>query len=89
MLEERKAMDDEMRRQLKLQTGIHADHLREAMALKDREMERKVNRALSERKEQESSDYKSQLAAVIGKLRGLDEALKSKYTTLTHSLFTS
>lgn len=68
-----------MRRELKLQSQIHADHLREALATKERETERKVNRALSEQKEEESIRNKTQLAAVIGRLRGLDEALKSEY----------
>ncbi|XP_016841052.1 MICOS complex subunit Mic60 isoform X5 [Nasonia vitripennis] len=78
LLEERKALDDEMRRQMKLQAQIHADHLREALSTKERETERKVNRALSEQKEEESIRNKTQLAAVIGRLRGLDEALKSR-----------
>lgn len=74
----RKELDDEMRKQLKLQAQVHADHLREALAAKERETERKVNRALSEQRENESLKNKEQLAAVIGRLRGLDEALKSK-----------
>ncbi|XP_058797751.1 MICOS complex subunit Mic60-like [Phymastichus coffea] len=78
ILEEHKVLDDEMRKQLKLQAQIHADHLREALATKEREMERKINRALNEHKEEESIRSKTQLAAVIGRLRGLDEALKSR-----------
>lgn len=78
LLEERKTVDDEMRKQLKLQAQIHADHLREALATMERENERKINRALNEQKEDEAIKSKTQLAAVIGRLRGLDEALKSK-----------
>ncbi|XP_014203373.1 MICOS complex subunit Mic60 isoform X2 [Copidosoma floridanum] len=78
MLEIRKQLDDEMRKQLKLQAQVHADHLREALEAKDREAERKINRVLSEQKENQSVASKMQLAAVIGRLKGLDEALKKR-----------
>uniref|UniRef100_A0ABD2WPS8 MICOS complex subunit MIC60 n=2 Tax=Trichogramma kaykai TaxID=54128 RepID=A0ABD2WPS8_9HYME len=78
LLAERKVLDDELRRQLMLQAQVHADHMREALGAKDREMDRKIERALSEQKEQDSSKSKNQLAAVIGRLRGLDEAIKSR-----------
>ena len=68
-----------MMRQLKLQAQVHIDHLKEALAAKDREMERKINRAIDEEKEEQSMKNKTQLAAVIGRLRGLDEAIKSEY----------
>lgn len=77
-LEERKKYNDELRSQLKLQAQIHADHLRDALAQKDLETQRLVNRSLSERVEAESNKYKLQLAAVVGRLRGLDTALKGK-----------
>lgn len=72
-------MDEEMRRQMKLQAQIHADHLREVLVTKERETERLIKRALSEKKEEESCNTKAQLASVIGKLRGLDDALKREY----------
>lgn len=70
---------EELRKQLKLQSQINADQLKETLELKERETERLVNQTLEERLENESSNYKAQLGVVVGRLRGLDEALKCKY----------
>ncbi|KAG8035538.1 hypothetical protein G9C98_006991 [Cotesia typhae] len=67
---------EELRKQLKLQSQINADQLKETLELKERETERLVNQTLEERLENESSNYKAQLGVVVGRLRGLDEALK-------------
>ncbi|XP_031825807.1 inner membrane mitochondrial protein mitofilin isoform X4 [Nomia melanderi] len=76
ILEEQKNFEDEMRRQLKLQEQVHTDHLREALTVKEREAERNLNRALNEQSEADSLKYKSQLASIVGRLRGLETALK-------------
>ncbi|XP_015597219.1 MICOS complex subunit Mic60 isoform X4 [Cephus cinctus] len=78
LLEEKKRFDDEMRKQLKLQAQIHADHLREALHQKELETQRAVGRALSEQAENESTAYKMKLAAVVGRMQGLDHALKAR-----------
>lgn len=76
LLAERKLFDEELRRQIKLQSQVHADHLKEILESKEKEMERIINRAIDEKTEAESNKYKIQLAAIVGRLRGLDEALK-------------
>ncbi|KAH0554787.1 MICOS complex subunit Mic60 isoform X1 [Cotesia glomerata] len=76
LLEERKIFMEELRKQLKLQAQINADQLKETLELKERETERLVNQTLEEKLENESSNYKAQLGVVVGRLRGLDEALK-------------
>ncbi|XP_015523022.2 MICOS complex subunit Mic60 isoform X1 [Neodiprion lecontei] len=78
LLAETKKYNDELRTQLKLQAQIHADHLRDALSQKDRETQRVINRTLSEQVEAEASKYKIQLAAVVGRLQGLDAALKAR-----------
>ncbi|CAG5075495.1 Similar to Mitofilin: MICOS complex subunit Mic60 (Drosophila melanogaster) [Cotesia congregata] len=76
LLEERKIFMEELRKQLKLQAQINADLLKETLELKERETERLVNQTLEEQLENESNNYKAQLGVVVGRLRGLDEALK-------------
>ncbi|KAG7200657.1 hypothetical protein KM043_001211 [Ampulex compressa] len=77
-LAEQKKYDDEMRRQLKLQMQVHADHLREVLSVKEEEMQRNLNRALSEQGEADSLKFKTQMAAVIGKSLALQTALKAR-----------
>lgn len=76
LLSERKTFEDEIRKQLKLQAQVNADHLKEALEIKEKETHRLINRAVSEQAESESLKYKTQLAVIVGRLRGLDEALK-------------
>lgn len=77
---EKKSFEEEIRRQLKLQAQVNADHLKEILEAKEKEMQRIVNRAVGEQTEAESNKYKTQLAVIVGRLRGLDEALKRKYS---------
>ncbi|XP_015110456.1 MICOS complex subunit Mic60 [Diachasma alloeum] len=76
LLAERKSFEEEIRRQLKLQAQVNADHLKEVLEIKEKETQRLINRAASEQAEETSIKYKSQLAVIVGRLRGLDEALK-------------
>ncbi|XP_043672596.1 MICOS complex subunit Mic60 isoform X3 [Vespula pensylvanica] len=78
LLEEQQKFDEELRRQLKLQSQIHADHLKEALSVKEKEMTRAMERALSEQSEEESMKYKAQQAPIVGRLRGLEAALKAR-----------
>ncbi|XP_026479933.1 MICOS complex subunit Mic60-like [Ctenocephalides felis] len=68
----------DLRRQMKLQAEAHADHIRDAVLLKEKEMERKAQRLLDERLAAEKEEYKLQLAAMVGRLRGVDSALKAR-----------
>ncbi|XP_008546024.1 MICOS complex subunit Mic60 [Microplitis demolitor] len=76
LLEERKVFMEELRKQLKLQAQVNADQMKETLELKEKETERLVNHTLEEQLENESSNYKAQLGVIVGRLRGLDEALK-------------
>ncbi|XP_035729393.1 MICOS complex subunit Mic60-like isoform X2 [Vespa mandarinia] len=78
LLEEQQKFDEELRRQLKLHSQIHADHLKEALSVKEKEMTRAMERALSEQSEEESMKYKAQQAPIVGRLRGLEAALKAR-----------
>ncbi|XP_028047947.1 MICOS complex subunit Mic60 isoform X2 [Monomorium pharaonis] len=78
LLTEQKKLDDEMRRQLKLQSEIHADHLREALSVKEQETQRMLQRALNEQADADSIKYKTQLAEVVGRSRAVTTALKAR-----------
>lgn len=78
LLEKEKQFDEDLRRQLKLYSQINADHLREVLQMKEDEMSRKMERALSEQAEAESMKYKAQQAPIIGRLRGLEAAMKAR-----------
>lgn len=86
LLAEQKKLDDEMRRQLKLQSEIHADHLREALSVKEQELQRTLQRALCEQADAESIKHKTQLAAVVGRSRALVAALKGEYLSSSYIL---
>lgn len=79
LLSEQKKFNDEMRRQLKLQSEIHADHLREALLTKEQETQRTLQRAFNEQIDADSIKYKTQLAEVVGRSRAVTAALKGKY----------
>ncbi|XP_034179640.1 inner membrane mitochondrial protein mitofilin isoform X7 [Osmia lignaria lignaria] len=78
LLEEQKKFDEDMRRQLKLQEQVHTDHLQEVLSLKEQEAERTLKQTLSEQSEADALKHKEQLAAVVGRLQGLETALKAR-----------
>lgn len=78
LLMEQQKFDEELRRQLKLHSQIHVDHLKEALSVKEKEMIRAMERALSEQSEEEAMKYKAQQAPIVGRLRGLEAALKAR-----------
>lgn len=82
LLTEQKKFDDEMRRQLKLQSEIHTDHLREALSVKEQETQRMLQRALNEQADADAIKHKAQLAEVVGRSRAVTAALKGKYVSL-------
>ena len=75
-LQLRKEAEHELREQLKRQSQVFADHLDEAVATRAMEIERNLARKFDEQLEKESTTYKMELAAMVGRLRGLDTALK-------------
>ncbi|XP_003436101.2 MICOS complex subunit Mic60 isoform X1 [Anopheles gambiae] len=71
----RAELEQQMREQLKRQTEAHVDHLKDALTHKELEMKRKFQRELDEKITTEQASYKLQLAAMLGKLKGIHNAL--------------
>lgn len=78
MLRIRHEAEKELRHALKKQAEAHIDHVKEALEVKEQEMRRKFQRELEEKLSNENALYKQQLASMIGKIKGMDEALKGK-----------
>lgn len=80
LLEEKKQFEDVMLKELKIQKQLFDDSLKEQLVLKEKENQRAIKRALSEQTENASLEYKTQIAALIGRLKGVEGALKGKRT---------
>lgn len=74
----RAELERNLRDQMKRQSEAHTDHLTDALAQKEIEMKRKFQRELDEKITTEQAAYKLQLAAMLGKLKGMDAALKER-----------
>lgn len=70
--------DKTLRDHMKKQAEAHADHLSDAISQKEAELKRVFNRELSEKLSTEQAAYKEHLAAMLGKLKGIDAALKAR-----------
>lgn len=68
--------EKQLRQQLKHQAEAHVDHLKDALALKENEMKRNYTKELEDKLASEKASYKLQLAAMLGKMRGMDAALQ-------------
>ncbi|XP_050338845.1 MICOS complex subunit Mic60 isoform X1 [Bactrocera neohumeralis] len=68
--------EKQLRQQLKKQAEAHMDHLNDAIAMKESEMKRNFTRELEDKLATEKANYKLQLAAMVGKMRGMDAALQ-------------
>lgn len=71
--------EGKLRKQLKVQSEAHSDHLQDALSEKEKELRRIFNNELSEKLSVEQSAYKIQLATMLGKLKGMDSALKGNF----------
>lgn len=71
---------------MKRQSQAFADHLEEALLQKEKEIDRNLARMFDEKLEEEKCRFKMQLAAMIGRLRGLDRTMKSKLEFIPISL---
>lgn len=69
----------ELRLHMKRQAEAHSDHLRDALQQREGELKRTFERDLNEKLWQEQTAYKEQLAAMLGKLKGMDAALKGEF----------
>ncbi|XP_055922362.1 MICOS complex subunit Mic60 [Eupeodes corollae] len=69
--------EKQLRKQLKHQAEAHVDHLNDAISVKEAELKRNYQRELEEKLAAEKASYKLQLAEMLGKLLGIDAALKA------------
>jgi mitofilin len=65
-----------LRDQLKRQIEAHTDHLKDALSQKEAEMRRLFDREMDEKLANERASYNTQLAGMLGKIKGMDAALK-------------
>lgn len=66
----------ELRTQLKRQAEAHSDHLKDAVTTREQELVRQFQHRMDELSADEQAKYKIQLASMMGRLRGLETALK-------------
>ncbi|KRT79302.1 hypothetical protein AMK59_8514 [Oryctes borbonicus] len=74
----RQETETELRRQLRMQSEAFADHLNDAVKVKEAEVEKRLIRNFDEKVLEERCSYKEQLAGMIGRLRGLDQAIRAR-----------
>lgn len=67
--------DKQLRMQLKKQTEAHTDHIKDVIAQRETDMTRKFQHEMDDKLAAEKANYKLQLSAMLGKLRGMDAAL--------------
>ncbi len=67
-----------LRDQLKKQIEAHTDHLSDALSQKEAEMKRLFTREMDEKLANERASYNTQLAGMLGKIKGMDAALKGE-----------
>ncbi|XP_037729680.1 MICOS complex subunit Mic60 isoform X2 [Drosophila subpulchrella] len=70
--------DKLLRLQLKKQAEAHADHIKDIVAQRETDLTRSFKRELEDKLASEKANYKLQLAAMLGKLRGMDAALAER-----------
>ncbi|XP_016991066.1 MICOS complex subunit Mic60 isoform X2 [Drosophila rhopaloa] len=70
--------DKQLRQQLKKQAEAHADHIKDIVAQRETDLTRSFKRELEDKLATEKANYKLQLAAMLGKLRGMDAALAER-----------
>ncbi|XP_066147249.1 MICOS complex subunit Mic60 isoform X2 [Euwallacea fornicatus] len=78
VLKLRKEAEQELRVQLKRQSQVFNDHLEEAIKVRETEIERVLSEKFDKDLEEERCRFKKQLSAMVGRLRGLDEAIKAR-----------
>lgn len=72
----RNESERDLRQQLKLQSEAFQDHLADAVKMRELEIERKFGRSFDEKLMEERCAFKQQVAAMVGRLRGMDQAMK-------------
>lgn len=64
------------KQQLRLQTEVHMDHLKEAASLAEKEVERRVRLEYSEKAETEKLKYQEQVSSMTAVMLAINDALK-------------
>ncbi|XP_014242221.1 MICOS complex subunit Mic60 [Cimex lectularius] len=70
--------EKDMRNQLRLQNNAASDLLEEALAAKEIEIEKKMKRDIEDKLAEEKVKYQEEMAAMIGRLKGMDDALRKR-----------
>ncbi|KAH8311824.1 hypothetical protein KR044_008198 [Drosophila immigrans] len=73
--------DKQLRLQLKKQAEAHTDHIKDIVAQRETDLTRSFKQELDDKLAAEKANYKLQLAAMLGKLRGMDTALAERAET--------
>lgn len=68
-----------MREKLKLQSQAFADHLNDALKVREDELKRMLGRDFDEKLTEERCRFKAQVAAMVGRLKGMDDAFKGNF----------
>lgn len=74
----RAGCEQEIRKQLRVQTEIQADHLRDSIKLREMEIEKAHRRELGKVLTEESTKYQLMLAALLGRMRGIHQGLQGE-----------
>lgn len=77
-LKMRNESEHHLRQRLKTQSEVFNDHLNDALKLREMEVEQIFNRNFDEKITEERCKYKMEVAAMVGRLRGMDQAFKAK-----------
>lgn len=79
LFEIRAAGERKIREALKQQAQAHVDSLNETLKLKEQEIRRVLSRESDEKLLKEKTSYATQLAEMVGKVKGMDAALKGEF----------
>lgn len=78
-LEAQVNFEEELKRQLTRQAAAHSDHITDILKVQQRELEAKFALLLSEKIEKERQEFQKQVASWVARLRGIEEAIDSKW----------
>ncbi|XP_043196760.1 MICOS complex subunit MIC60-like [Amphibalanus amphitrite] len=71
-------LENEMRQQLRRQAAAHSDHLQDVLSVQERELKLRFEMAHEDRLRDERQQYQSELAVVMGELKGLKDAITAR-----------
>lgn len=70
------------KQQLKFQTEVHMDHLKEAATLAEKEVDRRVHLEYNEKAEIEKLKYQEQVLSMIAVMNGIHNAVEGTCSQL-------